>query len=68
MTRKCPSANIAAALELARSTSSLSILLYPEAQYEGDREPMPEQVVEFWYDREDKEHDLLFNTPPGSGE
>ena len=51
----------AAALELARSTNSLGILLYPEEQYEGDREPTPEQVVKFWYDREDHDHDLLFN-------
>ena len=37
----------AAALELAKSTSSLGILLYPEEPYEGDREPTPEQVVNF---------------------
>ena len=57
----------AAALEMARSTSSLGILLYPEEQYEGDREPTPEQVVKFWYDREDKEHDLFDTPPPGGG-
>ena len=58
----------AAALELAKSTSSLGILLYPEEPYEGDREPTPEQVVKFWYDREDEEHDLLFDRPVSPGE
>jgi len=41
--------------------------LYPEEQYEGDRKPTSEQVVEFWYDGEDKEHDLFFDTPPPGG-
>jgi hypothetical protein len=58
--------NFDAAFELAKLTSHLGELLYPDEAHCQDEEPTPEEIVDLWNHEEEMEHELLFNTPESS--